>query len=562
MIRTPHVAYFCMEYGLNESFPIYAGGLGVLAGDFIKAASDLRYPLVAVGLRWERGYGVQRIGPNGYPYEEFPSYDHDFLRDTGVRIRVRVRGVEVPCGVWMTDRYGHVPLYLIEPIRAADRWITHRLYESSTDVRIAQEMLLGIGGLRALNWLGIPISTYHFNEGHAVFAGIEMIAERMERGLSFQEAWAETRQRIVFTTHTPVKEGNAEHSIGDLRRMGASLQLSVTEMKAIGGDPFNMTVAGLRLARAANAVSRLHGRTSREMWSHVTGAAPIISITNGVHTPTWQSEKIRAAVDNPERLWSAHFTHKAELVAEVQGRNRVALDPEGLFIGFARRAAAYKRSDFILRDGSRLKKLLERHPVTLVFSGKAHPDDHTGKAIVARMVEAQERYPGRVVFLENYDMALARTMTRGCDVWLNNPIRPLEASGTSGMKAAMNGLLNLSILDGWWPEGCEHGRNGWAIGDLVSGDDERDLESLFQALEREVLPAWSDRPRWTEMMCASIAMATERFSAERMVHEYIEKLYSAEAPPPVVPADDSAIAADAPEAAPPTSPTSPTPASS
>jgi starch phosphorylase len=515
-----------MEFGLHESFPIYAGGLGVLAGDFIKSARDLKRPLVAVGLRWERGYGAQRVGPDGLPYEEFPSYEHGFLRDTGVRIRVRVRGVEIHCSVWMTDRYGNAPLYLIEPYRAQDRWITHRLYEAGTDVRIAQEMLLGIGGVRALNWLGIPISTYHFNEGHAVFAGVEMICERMEMGESFPEAWESVRKRIVFTTHTPVKEGNEEHSLRDLQRLGASLQLSLSELRDIGGDPFNMTVAGLRLARAANAVSALHGETSRAMWAKVENAAPIVSVTNGVHQPTWQAETIRNAGADPERLWNAHVALKRELIEEIAQRNRVRLDPEALFIGFARRAAGYKRSDFILRDEGRLEALLERHPVNLVFSGKAHPDDGVGKSIVAHMVKAQQRFPGRIVFVENYDMSVARLLTRGCDVWLNNPIRPLEASGTSGMKAALNGLLNLSILDGWWPEGCIHGVNGWAIGDETSGEDAKDFEALYQVLENEVLAAWADRSKWMGMMRESIAMAQQKFTADRMVLEYFEKLYA------------------------------------
>jgi starch phosphorylase len=302
MPRTPHVAYFCMEYGLHESFPIYSGGLGVLAGDFIKSAHDLSLPMVAIGLRWERGYGVQRIGADGEPHDEFPDYEHGFLRDTGVRVRVLVRGVEVPCQVWVTQRFGHVPLYLIEPQRAEDRWITHRLYEAGTDVRIAQEMLLGIGGMRALHWLGVPIATCHFNEGHAVFAGIERIAQQMEEGLPFPEAWAATRRQIVFTTHTPVAAGNEQHALKDLRRMGAALQLSGAEMRAIGGDPFNMTVAGLRLSRRANAVAQLHGETARAMWKHVDGAAPITAITNGVHAGTWQAGTIRDAAGDPNAL--------------------------------------------------------------------------------------------------------------------------------------------------------------------------------------------------------------------------------------------------------------------
>jgi starch phosphorylase len=544
-MRAPHVAYFCMEFGLHESFPIYAGGLGVLAGDFIKAAHDTKLPVVAVGLRWERGYGVQRVGADGRPYEEFPAYDHEFLRDTSVRVRVRVRGAEVHCSVFTTERYGNVPLFLLEPFRAEDRWITHRLYEAGTDVRIAQEMLLGIGGLRALNWLGIPISTYHFNEGHAVFAGVEMVCERMEQGLSFPEAWEETRKRIVFTTHTPVKEGNEEHALKDLRRMGACLQLSGSEMREIGGDPFNMTVAGLRLSRMANGVSELHGETSRAMWAGITNAAPIISVTNGVHAPTWQSDRIHAAGDDPDRLWAAHVVLKLEMLAEIASRNHVNVDPEAMIIGFARRAAGYKRSDFILRDEKRLEKLFERHNVALVFSGKAHPDDPVGKQIVARIVAAQEKYPGRVVFLQNYDMSLGRLLTRGCDAWLNNPIRPLEASGTSGMKAAMNGVLNLSILDGWWPEGCEHGVNGWSFGGEESGDDVKDLASLHEVLENEVMPAWSDRPRWIDMMKASIAMGTRKFSAERMVREYFEKVYTPSAPKPRAKAAETKGASDA-----------------
>jgi starch phosphorylase len=534
MSRTPHVAFLCMEFGLDDSFPIYSGGLGILAGDFIKSARDLDLPLVAVGLRWDRGYCVQRIGEDGEPFEEFPGYDSSFLRDTRVRVRVRVRGREVPCMVWVTDRYGHVPLYLIEPVRGEDRWITHRLYEAGSDVRIAQEMLLGIGGLRALNWLGIPISTYHFNEGHAVFAGVEMIAERMETGVAFEEAWAQTRQRIVFTTHTPVKAGNEEHSIKDLRRMGACLELSGAEMRALGGDPFSMTAAGLRLARAANAVSEMHGRTARAMWGHVTDAAPITSITNGVHRGTWQSVAIRSANGDPEQLWAAHQKERTSLRLGVERASGVSLDPDALWIGFARRAAAYKRGDLILRDEERLTRLLETEGVNIVFSGKSHPDDKHGKAIIARLARAQREHPGRVAFLEDYDMAVARTMVRGCDLWLNNPILPLEACGTSGMKAAMNGVLNLSILDGWWPEGCEHGVNGWAIADGTPGNDERDLRALYDALEREVLPAWRDRARWQRMMAASVQMGETRFSAQRMVREYFERLYDASVPAALV----------------------------
>ena len=520
-----------MEFGLHESFPIYAGGLGVLAGDFIKSAHDLRLPVVAVGLRWERGYCVQRIGADGLPHDEFPVYEHDFLRDTGVQVRVRVAGQEVPCRVWVTEQFGHVRLFLIEPLKPEDRWITNRLYEAGTDVRVAQEMLLGIGGVRALNWLGIPISTYHFNEGHAAFAGLELIADRMEAAVPFPDAWAETRRRIVFTTHTPVSAGNEEHSLKDLRRLGACLQLSGAEVRAIGGDPFNMTVAGLRLSRAANAVSRLHGETARAMWAHVEGAAPIASITNGVHVPTWQAPGVRDAGPDPEKVWAAHVALKQELLDEIAARGGPRFDPGTLLIGFARRAAAYKRGDLILRDEARLARLLEGGRASLVFSGKAHPDDRAGKALIAGLVRAQRAHAGGVAFLENHDLALSRLLTRGCDVWLNNPVRPLEASGTSGMKAALNGVLNLSILDGWWPEGCEHGVNGWAIGDESPGDDARDLAALYDTLEHQVLPAWANPPKWKQMMRASVMMAESKFSSDRMVLEYFDKLYGLEAAP-------------------------------
>jgi starch phosphorylase len=525
MSRRRVVAYFCMEYGLDESFPIYSGGLGVLAGDFVKSAHDLDLPVVAVGLCWEGGYGVQTIGPEGRPVYEYPRIDRDFLEDTGVRVRVRVRGVEVHCSVRVTQRFGNVPLYMIEPFRPEHRWITRRLYEAGTDVRIAQEMLLGIGGVRALNWLGLDVSTYHFNEGHAVFAGVEMLAERMAGGVTFPDAWADTRRRIVFSTHTPVPAGNEVHTLADLRRMGASLELSDAEMRALGGDPFNMTVAGLRLSHRANAVSALHGETARTMWAGVQDAAPIISITNGVHRATWQAPAVRDAGRGVAALGEARGTLRRELVAEVAARGGPPLDPKTLIVGVARRAASYKRSDLILRDPERLEALLQTRGVSLIFAGKAHPDDATGQAIVTRLAGAAREHPGQLWFLENYDLALARLLTRGCDVWLNHPVRPLEACGTSGMKAALNGVLNLSVLDGWWAEACDHGVNGWAIGDATAGDDARDLDALFEVLEEQVLPAWTDSGRWASMMRASIETAEGRFTSERMVKEYFERLY-------------------------------------
>ena len=522
----PTVAYFCMEFGLHEEFPIYAGGLGILAGDFVKSAHDLNLPVVGVGLRWARGYSRQRIGIDGVPVDEFPAYPADFLDDTGVRVRVRVGPREVEARVWTTTRWGNAPLYLLEPVEERDAWITHRLYEPSLERRVAQEILLGIGGARALAKLGLEIDTYHFNEGHAVFAGVEMIAERMAAEMEFRAAWAAVRDRIVFTTHTPIPAGNEVHPLAELRRHGAACELVDAEMRALGGDPFNMTVAGLRLSRRANAVSQLHGEVSRSMWRDVSEASEIIAITNGVHVPTWQDATIRGAASDDAALWSAHRGLKEEMLADLLRRTGVRLDPDVLTIGFARRAASYKRADFVFRDPARIEPLLAGRRLQLVFAGKAHPDDVEGKKLVATLVNASRRYAGSVVFVPDYNMAIGRMLTRGVDVWLNTPLRPLEACGTSGMKAALNGVPNFSVLDGWWAEACRHGENGWAIGEAREPDQERDLESLYRTLEDEILPAYADRAHWMRLMRASIATAAERFSSDRMVREYFARLYT------------------------------------
>jgi starch phosphorylase len=524
------VAYFSMEFGLDEAFPSYSGGLGVLAGDFLKAAHDLSLPVVGIGLRWAEGYTAQRLDASGEPVDEWHEHRPDFLTDTGVRVRVRVAGRSVACRVWLVGRYPIVPLYLLEPVDERDRWITRRLYDTRPDCRVAQEMLLGIGGVRALRLLHPEVEIHHFNEGHAVFGGVELIAARMEHGAAFEAAWREARRQIVFTTHTPVPAGNEIHLLAELLRLGAGCELVASELRRIGGDPFNMTAAGLRLARRANAVSELHGRTARSMWADVPGAAPIIAVTNGVHVPTWQDPRIPAALADDERLEAAHRAAKGELLADVERRTGIRLDPDVLTVAFARRAATYKRADLVLRDLERVGALLKARKLQLLFAGKAHPADRAGKEMVARLVRTIRQWPDAAVFLENYDMGLARLLTRGADVWLNTPRRPLEASGTSGMKAALNGVLHLSTLDGWWPEGAEHGVNGWVIGDGTEDgrpedQDARDHASLLRLLEQEVVPAHADRARWRAMMRASVRMASERFSAERMVREYFERLY-------------------------------------
>jgi starch phosphorylase len=336
------VAYISMEFGVDERLAIYAGGLGILAGDFLKAAHDLGRPVVGLGLRYAEGYTHQRIGPHQEPIDEWREQSTDFLRDTGVRVVVRVGQREVRCRVWQVEGLPIPPLYLLEPVDPEDLWITRRLYDAAPDCRIAQEMLLGIGGVRALRALDREPALYHFNEGHAVFAGIELIAATMERGRAFEAAWEAARTRIVFTTHTPVPAGNETHDLADLLRLHAGCELTRSELVQLGGDPFNMTVAGLRLARAANAVAQLHGETARRMWAHAEGRAPIIAITNGVHAPTWQDERIpphrghhdpdqeRRVHRAPKRPWSIdllvlyHITsHVAPVVHVYREANTV-----------------------------------------------------------------------------------------------------------------------------------------------------------------------------------------------------------------------------------------------
>lgn len=529
--RIPRVAYFCMEYGLHEDLPIYAGGLGVLAGDILKSAHDLDMPMIGVGIAWKKGYTIQRIGEDGRPYDVFSENEFRGAVDTGVRVELRIKGRPVRVRVRRVDAYGNAPLYLLDTDlpENEERWITDRLYGGSPDVRVAQEMILGIAGVRALKALGIPVDLYHFNEGHAVFAGLELVKEKMHRlGVDFREACRLTRPQVVFTTHTPVPCGNECHEIGLLEHMGVLEGFRRSELEALGGNPFNMTLAGLRLASVANAVSRLHRETAQRMWGHIPGVAPIVSVTNGVHRGTWQDPRIRDAFNSGKDLWEKHVQAKNEMVSYIAERTGKRLDPNNLIIGFARRAAEYKRWDLILRNPEALAPFLESGKLQLVFSGKAHPEDQAGKEIVSRIVWAAKRYPRGVVFIENYDMKTGRLLTRGCDVWLNTPVRPLEASGTSGMKAAMNGVLNLSVLDGWWPEGCEHGVNGWQVGDGYegAGQDERDLKALHRVLLNEVIPTYYfDRARWVRMMRNSITMSA-RFSASRTVREYYRKMYS------------------------------------
>lgn len=529
--QEPLVAYFCMEYGLHEELPLYAGGLGILAGDVLKSAKDLNKPMVGIGILWSEGYTAQYTNADGWPEDHFSTWDyHNKLKDTGVVVHVNIRGENVPIKVWVTDTYGNVPLYLLDTNLpdSPHAWITRQLYGGSAQDRVAQEMVLGIGGVRALRALGIPVDIYHFNEGHAVFAGIELIREKMKQGASFADAWRETIKQCVFTTHTPVRAGNESHDHGLLQYMGAYNGLDYEMMRAIGGDPFAMTVAGLRLSFVANGVAKMHGKTARSMWDDICNAAPIIDITNGVHPGTWQDPEIRKAYETGTDLWEPHMRAKSRLVKVIKERTGVTLNENNLIIGFARRAATYKRSNLIFHRPDIIDPLLQSGQVQLVFAGKAHPQDEMGKQVIYTLVQASRRYPNSVVFLDNYDMELGKLLTAGSDVWLNNPKRPLEASGTSGMKAAMNGVLNFSTLDGWWPEGCIHGVNGWQIGGGYEGpgQTEHDVMALYEVLLEEIVPTYyENRAKWTDMMRASIDMSIRQFSSLRMVQEYYNLMY-------------------------------------
>ncbi len=535
MEETKRVAYLCMEFALDNKLKTYAGGLGILAGDYIKGAKDHNYPVVGVGIKWKQGYTDQRIDNEGKAYDTYHNYDYNFLKDTGVVVKIKIREEDVYCKVWKADSFGNNTTYLLDTDipENNERWITGQLYGWFGEERIAQEMVLGIGGIKALRALGEDIDVFHFNEGHALFAGFELIREKMDEGATYNEAFKQTRQEIVFTTHTPVLQGNESHPIDKLMFMGANHGLSEKQMIDLGGSPFNMTVAGLHIGRKANAVAQLHGETAKKMWAHVDDSAEIIAITNAIHKPTWVDDNMLDAAESgsDSDIWKAHQINKRELIRFINERNGVKFREDRLLIGFSRRAAPYKRSNLIFTDSDIIEPLLKEQKIQLVFSGKAHPLDDTGKSIVENLVAMSKKYSGSVTFLQNYDMEIGAQLTRGSDIWLNNPRRPMEASGTSGMKAAMNGVLNLSILDGWWPEFCDHGVNGWQFGDGfessdVAEQDAHDLKALYNVLTNEVIPTYYDnKEQWVKMMQNSIQGSREKFAVKRMLEEYYEHLY-------------------------------------
>ena len=596
------VVYFCAEYGIHESMQIYSGGLGVLAGDHLKSASDAALPFVGVGLLYRRGYFRQQIDADGHQEHAQPDLDPGQLplrRARGpngapLEVSVPFPDRDVHAAVWVAQ-VGRVPLLLLDTdIPAndpADRPITHILYVRGREMRLCQEMILGIGGVRALRELGIQPAVWHLNEGHSAFLLLERARELLadEPGMAPGEALRRVGRDSVFTIHTPVPAGNEvfDRSLAtkNLSPLLETMGLPAGELMELGrghtDDPeagFDMTAFVLRHAADANAVSQLHGETATQTWQEVAGH-PVQAITNGVHVSTWLGRPIRrlyeralgaslgtdlsdpqlverlAELDDAE-LWASHLQQKREFMDFTERRlarqfarhgespddlRQVdnALNPAALTIGFARRFATYKRADLLFRDEERLARMLsdEERPVQVVLAGKAHPADRPGQRVIQRIFELSrsELLRGRVFILEDYDMRIARFLVGGVDIWLNNPRRPMEASGTSGMKAALNGIPSLSILDGWWDEGY-NGRNGWAIGDRTpEGDDAAqdadDAESLYTLLEQEIVPRFfaldaDGVPRaWVATMREAIAGSLWQFSTARMVREYVERLY-------------------------------------
>jgi starch phosphorylase len=603
------IAYFCAEYGLTESMGIYSGGLGVLAGDHAKTASDMALPFVAVGLFYRRGYFRQTIDADGHQEHAYPDYDPlrlPLLRVASSEGDPMVVPVELPgrtvwCAVWLAQ-VGRVPLLLLDTDigenAPEDRPITGMLYVRGREMRFCQEMVLGVGGVRALRALQIQPVVWHLNEGHSAMMLVERTRELVAQGTPFEEAAAQVRRNSVFTIHTPVSAGNERFDAGLVQRLAAPLAgpdgVDLDRVLELGrgaeGDPsqFDMTAFSLRLTNGANAVSHLHAQTANATWQAIL-ERPILGITNGIHVPSWVGRPLRTLYEelggdlddlDPEvrarrfwerlgqigdhQLWAAHVRQKLELAHFARGRllSQLArhgeppeelqalshvVDPAALTIGFARRFATYKRASLLFSDEDRLARILwnPERPVQVIFAGKAHPADRPGQRVIQEIWERSRspRLKGRVFIIEDYDMRVARFLIQGVDVWLNNPRRPLEASGTSGMKAAANGIVNLSVLDGWWDEAWS-GTNGWAIGGRTINPDEgaqdwADAQELYRLLEEEVVPRYYERDRdglpaaWLGTVRESIRSTIWQFSTTRMLEEYVEQLYLPAASPPV-----------------------------
>ncbi|MEM1164886.1 MAG: alpha-glucan family phosphorylase [Planctomycetota bacterium] len=594
-----HIAYFCMEYGLHEHLPLYSGGLGILAADHLKSASDLGIPLTAIGMLWREGYYRQELETDGSTRVVYERYEWDDLPivDTGASITVRIGRADVIAKIWCLQ-VGRVPLYLLDCDHEANppkaRELTRRLYSGDNEHRIRQEVLLGVGGYLAMQELGIEPTVLHLNEGHAAFAPLEELAQQVEAGYSYDEAVEIVRAGSVFTTHTPVPAGNDRFDPKlfnkYMRSYGERLGLTNRQLLALGREDetdttesFCMTVLALKLAEHCNGVAELHGETSRTMWMKTFDATtpdevPIGHVTNGIHVETWLSDDARPFYDRhfkpkwngagpeddwwknarsipPREIWALRNRLRRKFVSELRTRMRdqyqyhtmdpsniidlyEQLDENALTIGFARRFATYKRAILMFHDEARLARLLHnpKCPVQIVFSGKAHPRDLDGQEFVRRVWKFSQKpaFKGKVFFVQNYDCAVGRMLTSGVDLWLNNPIRPMEASGTSGMKPPLNAGLNCSILDGWWPEGY-NGRNGWTIGGEQFRSERAqlryDADALYEVLETEVVPCFYDRGRdgvprrWCSMIGESWRSICAEFSTHRMLRDYCERSY-------------------------------------
>jgi starch phosphorylase len=596
------IAYFCAEYGIHESLGIYSGGLGVLAGDHMKSASDMAFPLIGVGLLYRKGYFRQSIDADGHQEHNYPDYDLARLPLSRVqdaaglplRVTVELPGRDLSVAVWLAQ-VGRVPVLLLDtdvPENAVeDRPISHILYVRGREMRLHQELVLGVGGVRAIRALGLSPAVWHLNEGHSAFLLAERAREYVAGGLPLDDAWARVRRDSVFTIHTPVSAGNERFEADLVRRVAGPLldrgDVDIERVLDLGlgtdGDrgQFDMTAFSLRLTNGSNAVSRLHSETANSTWTGVIDE-PILGITNGVHGPSWVGEPVLELLgrhldadldsldagprqdrfwERLERipsadLWEAHLRQKRELAIFARGRLRSqfarhgeapavlaeldeALDPAIFTIGFARRFATYKRAGLLFSDIDRLARLIwdPERPIQVVFAGKAHPADRPGQKVIQDIFQRSRSHQlrGRVFILEDYDIRVGRYLVQGVDAWLNNPRRPLEASGTSGMKAAQNGVPNISVLDGWWDEGYT-GDNGWAIGGRETDPDESaqdwaDAQALYQLLEEDLIPRYYHRDRagvptrWLEVMRRSMATTLWRFSTTRMLQEYAEGLY-------------------------------------
>ena len=550
------VAYFSMEIAIDREMPTYSGGLGMLAGDTLRSAADLGVPLVAFSLAHRKGYFQQHLTPGGDQTEEVQPWNpSDFCTEESARIKVSVEGRDVIVRAWRYDlkgRYGHVvPIYLLDTDLDGnsgwDRGLTDHLYGGDTNYRLQQEIVLGLGGVRMANALGLTVNVYHMNEGHAALLTLALLESEMGGGPLNSPTDADilqVRNKCVFTTHTPVPAGHDRFSTEQaIRILGGDRTARLEKLGVFENGLLNMTLLALRFSRYANGVAMQHGKVSRAMFPQYT----IDSITNGVHAPTWISEPVqqmldvhipawrrdnltlRNAIDLPEQeLEDAHRRAKEALLTEVATRTGLVLNPHVLTLGFARRAATYKRANLLFADPDRLLKIAtQAGGLQILYAGKAHPADDPGKALIHSVIETASKLSNdmlRVVYLENYAWDLGALLTSGVDVWVNTPRRPYEASGTSGMKAALNGVPSLSILDGWWIEGCIEGVTGWAIED--GANDAEEAENLYRKLEGSVVPMFCNAPQqWAKMMRTTLAFNGSFFNTNRMVKQYTRNAY-------------------------------------